>query len=309
MVVVWMILIVVGLGLAIFASRRAVTNTSALAFGLRIPPFLIGITLVAVGTDLPEIANSIAASVSGNGDLNVGDSVGSAATQITLVLGIAPLAGGAFIAGSRRVAWVGALTAVALAIGAFLFSDGYLGRGDAAILLAFWLAANVMVWRATPPSSDPVLTVPSRTKYRHLAGALAYLALVGVGATAAVLAFVEFSDILGVPQYLIAFFVASIGTSLPELVVSVSALRQGARDLAVGDLFGASLSDASLSIAAGPLIAPTAITGSLAVRGSIVALVAVALVTVLVVSTRRVDWKVGLTLLTIYGGFYVALLL
>jgi cation:H+ antiporter len=308
MAVVWMILIVVGLGLAIFASRRAVTHASALAFGLRIPPFLIGITLVAIGTDLPEIANSIAASVSGNGDLNVGDSVGSAATQITLVLGIAPLAGGAFIAGSRGVAWVGALTAVALAIGAVLFSDGYLGRRDAAILLAFWLAANVIVWRVTPPGSDPVLTVPSRTKSRHLRATLAYLALVGVGATAAVVAFVEFSDILGVPQYLIAFFVASIGTSLPELVVSVSALRQGARDLAVGDLFGASLSDASLSIAAGPLIAPTAITGSLAVRGSIVALIAVALVTILVVRTRRVDWKVGVTLLTIYGGFYVALL-
>ena len=308
MAVVWMILIVVGLALAVFASRRAVGHASALAFGLRIPPFLIGITLVAIGTDLPEIANSIAASISGNGDLNVGDSVGSAATQITLVLGIAPLAGGAFIAGSRRVAWVGALTAVALAIGAVLVSDGYLGRRDAAILLAFWLVANVIVWRATPPSSDPALAVPSRGKARHLGMTLAYLALVGVGATAAVLAFVEFSAVLGVPQYFIAFFVASIGTSLPELVVSVSALRQGARDLAVGDLFGASLSDASLSIAAGPLIAPTAITGSLALRGSIVALVAVALVTVLVVLTPRVDWKVGLTLLTIYGGFYVALL-
>lgn len=308
MVVIWMILIILGLALAVFASKRAVTHASALAFGLRIPPFLIGITLVAIGTDLPEIANSIAASISGNGDLNVGDSVGSAATQITLVLGIAPLAGGAFAAGSRRVAWVGAFTVVALAIGAFLFSDGYLGRRDAVILLVFWLAANIIVWRAIPPSSEPVLVIPSRGKARHVAATLAYLALVGTGATTAVLAFVQFSSILGVPQYIIAFFVASIGTSLPELVVSVSALRQGARDLAVGDLFGASLSDASLSIAAGPLIAPTAITGSLAVRGSVVALVAVALVTVVVASTKRVDWKIGLILLTIYGGFYVALL-
>lgn len=308
MPVVWMVLVAVGLTLAILASQRAVSHTSALAFGLRIPPFLIGITLVAIGTDLPEIANSIAASISGNGDLNVGDSVGSTATQVTLVLGIAPLAGGAFVAGGRRVAWVGSLTVVALGIGAFLFSDGYLGRRDALILLAFWLAANLVVWRVTSPGSEPVLAVPSRGKTRHLAAALGYLALVGAGATIAVLAFVQFSAILGVPQYIIAFFVASIGTSLPELVVSVSALRQGARDLAVGNLFGASLSDASLSIAAGPLIAPTAITASLAVRGSIVALVAVALVTVVVALTKRIDWKVGLAFLTIYAGFYVALL-
>ena len=303
-----MILIVVGLALAVFASRRAVTHASALSFGLRIPPFLIGITLVAIGTDLPEIANSIAASISGNGDLNIGDSVGSAATQITLILGIAPLAGRAFTAGGRRVVWVGALTAVALGIGAFLFSDGYLGRRDAVILLAFWLAANLIVWRVRSPGSEPVMAVPTRGKAQHLAAALTYLALVGIGATTAVLAFAQVSAVLGVPQYIIAFFVASIGTSLPELVVSISALRQGARDLAVGDLFGASLSDASLSIAAGPLIAPTAITGALAVRGSIVALVAVAVVTILVALTRRIDWKAGLILLVLYASFYAAFL-
>lgn len=308
MAVVWIILIVVGLAGAVLASRRAVTHASALAFGLRIPPFLVGITLVAIGTDLPEIANSIAASISGNGDLNVGDSVGSAATQVTLVLGIAPLAGGAFVAGGRKVAWVGGLTAAALAVGMILFADGFLGRWDALVLLTFWLVANVIIWRATPPSSEPALTVPTRAKGRHLAATTAYLSLVGVFATGAVLGFEHISAILGVPQYIIAFFVASIGTSLPELVVSVSALRQGARDLAVGDLFGASLSDASLSIASGPLIAPTAISGALAVRGSVVAFVAVAIVTIVVGTTRRIDWKIGLIFLALYGGFYVALL-
>ena len=308
MALVWLVLIVGGLGLAIFSSRRAVTHASALAFGLRIPPFLIGVTLVAIGTDLPEIANSIAASISGNGDLNVGDSVGSAATQITLVLGIAPLAGGAFVAGKSRVAWVGALTAVVLGLGAVLFADGFLGRRDAVILLIYWLVANVIVWRTAPPGAEPVLPVPSRAKTRHLLATLGYLALVGLGATAAVLAFERISALLGVPQYLIAFFVASIGTSLPELVVSISALRQGERDIAVGDLFGASLSDASLSVAIGPLIAPTAITASLAVRGSIVALVAISAATVLLAFTRRVDWRIGSILLMIYAGFYVALL-
>lgn len=309
MPIVWMMVLVAGFALAIFASSRAVSHASSLAFGLNVPPFLIGITLVAIGTDLPEIANSIAASISGNGDLNVGDSVGSAAAQVTLVLGVAPIAGGAFVAGRSRVAWVGSLTVIALGIGTILFSDGYLGRRDALLLLGYWMVANVVIWRTAPPGAEPALSVPSRRKGRHFGTTLVFLALVGVGATAAVLAFENLSEALGVPQYIIAFFVASIGTSLPELVVSVSALRQGERDIAVGDLFGASLSDSALSIASGPLIAPTPITAALAVRGSVVAMTAIGLVTILLTLTRRVDWRIGIALLAIYAGVCVALLL
>ena len=92
----------IGFLVAVLASRRAVTTTTQLAAGTRIPRFVIGFTLLAIGTDLPEIANSIVSSISGHGDLNVGDSVGSAATQITLVLGLLPLLGGVTFAISRR---------------------------------------------------------------------------------------------------------------------------------------------------------------------------------------------------------------
>lgn len=60
----------------------------------RIPPFVIGITLASIGTDLPEIANSIVASVTGHGDLNVGDAIGSATVQATLVHGLLPMIAG-----------------------------------------------------------------------------------------------------------------------------------------------------------------------------------------------------------------------
>jgi hypothetical protein len=86
--------IVGGFAVTVVASRRAVSDAAVLAAGTRLPPFLVGITLLAIGTDLPEIANSIVASVTGHGDINVGDSVGSAATQMTLVLGLLPILGG-----------------------------------------------------------------------------------------------------------------------------------------------------------------------------------------------------------------------
>src|ERR671915_1367792 len=85
-------LFVGGLAVALVASDRAVAYTRALAAALGAPTFIVGVVLVAIGTDLPEIANSIAAHVEGEGDVNVGDSVGSTLTQYTLVLGLFPVA-------------------------------------------------------------------------------------------------------------------------------------------------------------------------------------------------------------------------
>lgn len=70
-----------GLLVAVMSSRWAVGHLTAFAAGTRIPPFVIGITLVSIGTDLPEIANSLVASVTGHGDINIGDSIGSATRQ------------------------------------------------------------------------------------------------------------------------------------------------------------------------------------------------------------------------------------
>ncbi len=70
-----------GFLVAVLASRYSVEHLTKFAAGTRIPPFIIGITLVSIGTDLPEIANSIVASVTGHGDVNVGDSIGSAVVQ------------------------------------------------------------------------------------------------------------------------------------------------------------------------------------------------------------------------------------
>jgi cation:H+ antiporter len=308
MTVAWIALLVIGFTVALLASRRAVLHASALAFGLRVPPFLIGVTLLAIGTDLPEIANSIIASVAGHGDINVGDSIGSSVTQVTLILGLLPLIGGAFTAGRSRVLATGLLTVVALGIGAFLLSDGYLARSDGIILVGCWLVFSVILWRKGPPADQPAVVIPVRRKSFHATATIGYMALVGAGATAAVEAFVHLAEAFSVPEYLMTFFVASIGTSLPELIVDVTALRRGQRDLAVGDIFGSSLVDTTLSIGIGPIVAPTFVSASLAVRGSLFAMAALALVTLLFTVIRRHDWKTGSILLSVYALMYVALL-
>lgn len=307
MIVLLATAVVGGLVLALVASRVAIGRVSRLAAGSRIPPFIIGITLVAIGTDLPEIANSIVASLAGHGDLNVGDSVGSAATQSTLVLGLLPLIVGAFVVGRRRLLRIGGFTIGALLMGALLMVDGHLGRVDAVVLVVGWIVGSFFVFTDLP-ATEPAMRVRYARPGRDIAVALLALAAVGAGAGIAVWAFVEIASELAIPEYLLAFFGASIGTSLPELVVDVTALRRGEHDVAVGDVLGSSFVDSTLSVGIGPLIAPTAVTADLAVTGSVVAAGALVLA-VFVLTRRRIhDRWTAMGLLAVYALFYVVLL-
>ena len=308
MTALWILAGIIGFVIALAASRRAVHHASAIAFGSRLPPFVIGISLLAVGTDLPEIANSVIASLRGHGDLNVSDSIGSSLTQLTLVLGLLPLFGGAFIVGRKRVRLIGMLTVAALALGVALVADGELSRLDGMTLVGSWVVASAVIWKLAPPASEPALSVPAKKKGLHILSVSGALTLVGAGAWVAIEALIRVAGLVDVPVYIIGFLGASLGTSLPELIVDITALRAGQKDLAVGDVFGSSLVDASLSIGIGPLIAPTAVSAGLALRGGIGALLAVAVVTLILGIRQRHTWLTGTALLLIYGAMYVLLL-
>lgn len=296
-------MIAIGLSAAIWGSRVAVRHASILAAGSRIPPFVVGLTLVALGTDLPEIANSVAASIAGHGDLNLGDSVGSTVTQVTLVLGLVPFLAAGFAVSRRSVVSIGTVIVIALAIGVGLIADGFLARTDGLALVALWVVGSLAVWRFLPKSGEPELPLAGGVVGR-IGRTVGGLVVVGGGAAAAVQGLIELSSMLAVPEYVVSFFGTALGTSLPELVVVSTAIRRGDRELAIGDAFGASLADSTLSIGAGPLVAPVAVTASLAVRGSLVAIGAVAVVIVCLAARQRHDRLSGtLFILTYLAAF------
>jgi cation:H+ antiporter len=270
-IVLWAVLLVVGIAGAALGSRRAVPNALAIADALGVSKGLIGVTLVAVGTDLPEIANSISSSVTGHGDVNVGDSTGSALTQVTLVLAILTAAAGGDIHRSRTsgpdaaerdiVVPVGVVTFLATLLIALLVADGALGRVDGATLVGVWAIAMVTLTRWH--GRDVVMVGDADDGVGRLAFALlAWLALVGTSSVLVVRSFVELTDAIGVPELIASAVVLAIGTSFPELVVDWTAIRSGATALAFGDLFGSSLVDASLSIGIGPVIRPTSVSAA-----------------------------------------------
>ncbi len=298
-----------GLGLAIWASRRALDAASALGASVGLSPLVIGVTIVAIGTDLPEIANSVVASATGHGDVNVGNSVGSVVTQSTLVLGMLCILGG--LESTRRfVTTVGGLTVLALLTGAVLFADGRFGRADGALLVAFWVVGTIVIQRpgSVGVAEVAIQAVDDGRPTRTLATlTVLFLGLVGVGSTIAVEAFTRLAEAWGMPEYLLSFFLLSLGTSMPELVVDIQALRQGQGQLALGDILGSSFIDATLAPGLGPLLFPTVLGADVA-RASVIVAIVVATVTVLLARDRRHGRPTGLVLILLYASLYPALI-
>ena len=303
-----LVAVVGGFVLAVWASQRAVRHTTEIAATSRIPRFIIGFTLLAIGTDLPEIANSIVASVTDHGDLNVGDSVGSAATQLTLVLGALPIIGATtFVVSRQRILRVGIAIVGSLLLGVALMSDGFISRLDALILLGTWIFGTAMIFGPDPQESQGLLPAGSNSRVVKILAVVLYLVVVAGASLLAVWGMTVIADWLSVPEYLVAFFLASIGTSLPELIVDISALRQGQSELAIGDAVGSSFVDVTLSIAAGPIFVPVAVTASIVRTGSLVAIGATVIVVGLLSWRRRHDWRSGVALVVTYSLFYVAM--
>ena len=305
MIGLWIAGAVAGFAVAVAASRPAVSSASDLAARTSLPPFVIGITVMAVGTDLPEIANSITASIAGHGDVNVGDSLGSAATQATLILGLLPWLGRAMPTDDSGRMVAGWLTVASLVVVALLVLDGHLGRIDALILIACWIGGSALIERRSREFSQVELPPPSKSAAGSALRLLVALVVLAAATTLAVASIIEIAEVLGIPEFLVSFFGASIGTSLPELVANVTALRRGALGLALGGIVGSSFVDSTLSISAGPLLAPTDVTASLAVRGAIGAIVAVTAATVLLSSVRTLDRRVGSLLIVVYFTLFL----
>jgi len=305
----WLLLAALGATAMMSASRGAVRDAVALSRLLGLSPFLVGLTLVTLGTDAPELVNSLVSSYLGHGDINVGDSLGSVYTQAALILGLFPFAARAAQRVNGREIWVlGPSTLAALGLCALLLRDGHFARSDAAILAVSWLVFTLFAARfgAVQVPGDRDDAPRGRAALLALR-ALGSFGIVAVAATALVKAVSALSASFGVPELVLGFFLASLGTSLPELVTEVTALRRGESQLALGNVLGACLMDASLSISLGPLFFPSPIDGPLSLRGASIAAGAM-LVATLLLGLRGVhDRRSGLALLATYGLAYAFL--
>jgi len=146
-IIVPILVLIGGLVLLVFSSDTAVEHSVSIASALGASPLIIGIVLVSIGTDLPEVANSIIASAAGHGDINMGDSLGSILAQVTLVLGLLPFLVGTFKVNRKEVLVMGACQVLAIIIAVSMAEKGYITRLNAFLLVASWVIFMVILKR------------------------------------------------------------------------------------------------------------------------------------------------------------------
>ena len=250
-------LVIVGLVILCLGGYTLVLGGVALARRLQISSMVIGLTVVAYGTSTPELAASITAAMNSHTDLILGNIVGSNISNVGMVIGIsAMLAVGAGLGIRKRTVrrWLPIMIFVSVLL--VLFSlDGEISQIDGMILIAGLIIFTVYIVRTAKrqeavgdvvEDEDPEIhmsfirftinTVP-RAILCVCVGA--FLLFVGGGFT--VDGAVAISENLGISQLVIGVVIIAIGTSLPELVTSVIAIRKGQMDIGVGNIIGSNI--------------------------------------------------------------------
>ena len=312
-VITGIVVLMLGLALMIFSSDKAVEHSIRIASALRISPLMIGLILVSLGTDLPEIVNSIVSCAVGHADIELGDSLGSVLTQMTLVIGLLPFLAGKFKVKRKEVLIIGACGVLALILAVSIAEKGYFTRINALFLVASWPIFMLLTKSATaknPEEKEHRTVRTDENNLHHLRHwVIAILGFVGVaiGAYAVIQSVIALSSVFHISEYIISFFVVAIGTSLPELAVDVMALRKKQFELAIGDAIGSCIVDASVSVGIGQVFFPQAVsgepalvTGLYAIFGSIVVVLTLAL-------REKIDKKAGALFILVYFLSYTLL--
>lgn len=301
------IILIASIVVIAFSSDLAVKHSAALAASLGVSSLVIGVTLVSIGTDVSEIFNSIISCAMGHGDIDVGDSVGSDLTQLTLVFGLLPIICGKFIVKRKEFLIIGSCEVLSLILIFTVVEKGYFTRLDALFMMLCFLFYTLVTYNVTKSDlltrvdlmihedSDP----STRKKIHFLVFAIIGFLGITISSYLIVQSVIILSSQWNIDEFIISFFILSIGTSLPELSVGISSLRKKHYNLAIGNIIGSCIVDSTISIAIGQFLFPQSVS-PLAVPMILYTILA-SLIVIIVVSKRQImDWKSGILFISIY---------
>lgn len=303
--------LILGLTLMFFSGGKAVEHLISLASSLGVSMLMIGLVLASIGTDLPEIANDIMSSALGHGDITVGDSFGSILTQISLVVGLLPFLAGTYEIHRRRCVIIGGCEVVALTLAVSIAGKGYISRISGLFFVVTWLISMLIIRKVTENGRKKrtIAQAEHERPIHHLAAAILGFIGVAIGAYIMIRSVIILSEVFQISEYMISFFLVAIGTSLPELVVEIAALRKKQYALAIGDAIGSCIVDATLSVGIGPLIFPITVSGEhVVITGFYAILVSIIVISALNIRQKH-DKKSGAFFIILYLLSYVTLYL
>lgn len=312
------LLLIIGLALILAGANFLTDGSAALAQRFRVPEFIIGLTIVAVGTSTPELVVSVLSAIAGKSDVAIGNVVGSNIFNVFLILGLCalirplPLT----VGNIRRDIPFGVATSLLLLV---LAMDSWFKAGavdrierlDGILMLVIYLLLMTYTIRATgrtAPADSPA--DGSQPQKRPMAGWLMAVMIIG-GLAGLIFGGELFLDSatalarrMGISESVIAITLVAGGTSLPELASSVVSLIKGKSDMALGNVIGSNIANILLILGLSATINPLTMGGITLVDLLVVLLSAVLLFLAAFTFRRRaVDRWEGVLFLVIYAAY------
>ena len=301
-----------GIVLVVKGGDEFVDAASWLARAFGIPSFLIGATIVSLATTMPELLVSAIAAGEGKADMAVGNAVGSVTANLGLILAVAMLCMHAPCP-RRQYGRNCALLAVVAAVLLASCRGGSLSVPGSVLLFAsflFFMAANVRSARREMGASSERQKVPGKTLALKLTIFVLSAAAIVLGSRLMVNSGSDLAREFGVPERIIAVTLVAVGTSLPELVTTITAIIKHESALSVGNIIGANIIDLSMILPICSLVAgkPLPVSAQ-SLRLDIPVCLAFTLMAVVpfLVRQKASKWQ-GALLLLGYGAYLVAVL-
>ena len=303
------IYIIGGLILLYFGANWLVQGAITLALHLGLSPLIVGLTVVALGTSVPEALVSVRAAIGHQGGIALGNVVGSNILNIALILGLSAFFNPLKVDSHLVKADVPLLAGATFML-VVLLEDFQVSRMEGSFLLLCivgYVAGNIMTVKRTSPEENKIegAEVPedhSKNLWRDISFLFIGLIALAFGSNFLVTGAVDLARILGLSEALIGLTIVSIGTGTPEMATALMAAYRKRADLAIGNAVGSNLFNIMFVLGIAALVAPLDGKGI-----SSIDLYVMLGVTILLLPTvwtgRILDRKEGFLFLVIYVGY------
>lgn len=331
--VIQVLILIAGFLLLVKGADWFVDGAASLAERMGIPQLVVGLTIVAMGTSMPEAAVSIASALKNNPEIAIGNVVGSNTLNILLILGLTALIHPIRIQRSTIRYEMPFMIAVTLLLTAFGISGSRISRTEGIIFLGlfilyfvylFWLSRNHRkqgtedlkdsaasgITAASVSAEESVETKGGKQQKHSILWYLAEILIGGAmvvwGSDLVVDSATVLAGMFGMSDRMIALTIVAFGTSLPELVTSVTAARKGNADLAVGNVVGSNIFNILMIIGTVALIRPIPFADAFYLDLG-TAIISAVVLWFGSIPSQRLGRAMGACLLLLYAGYFIIL--
>ncbi|MEA2099782.1 MAG: calcium/sodium antiporter [Campylobacterota bacterium] len=297
----------VAMGALIYGADFIIKESERIALHFNISHFVIGATLVAFGTSLPEMAASMIASTNGKSDMAVANVVGSVIFNITMVLGVVFLIAKKMQPKRDLFALDSAWVVVPVVLFFIMIQDGEISRVDGALYLLLMVSYIIFLFSSSKEDLEGEIDEDLACQKFNW-GKTIVLLVVGFvltigGASFVVESGTNIARVFGVSEWIIGIFLISLGTSLPELIVSLVAVKKGNAEMSIGNIIGSNVANFSMVLGGASLLAPLTVD-LVATRFDMLIMVA-ASITLLFILANKLYNKAGAIFLLIILALFI----